>query len=126
MKPCGNTLVNLLVDENRQNLLKKIALNLPDIILNTRQLFDLELLANGALSPLKGFMNGSDYESVLDRMRLQDNMLWPVPVCLDISETISRRLEVGQSLALRDPEGFLLAILHIEDIWPVDPKKEAI
>jgi sulfate adenylyltransferase len=125
MDPYGNTLVNLLVDEARQNLLKKISLNFPDLTLNARQTCDLELLATGAFSPLKGFMNGSDYESVLDRMRLQDNTLWPIPVCLDVSETIARRLEVGQSLALRDPEGFLLAILHVEDLWPIDHKKEA-
>jgi sulfate adenylyltransferase len=122
----GNTLINLLVDEKRRKLLNQISLNLQDITLNDRQRCDLELLANGAFSPLKGFMNSSDYESVLDRMRLQDGTLWPIPVCLDISETIARKLEVGQSLGLRDPEGFLLAILHIEDIWPVDHNKEAI
>ncbi|MFH0726857.1 MAG: hypothetical protein V2B19_10990 [Pseudomonadota bacterium] len=58
-------------------------------------------------------------------MRLQDNTLWPIPVCLDATETVARRLEAGQSLALRDPEGFLPAILHVEDLWPVDHKKEA-
>jgi len=59
-------------------------------------------------------------------MRLQDGTLWPIPICLDILETIARKLEVGQSVGLRDPEGFLLAILHIEDIWPVDHNKESI
>ncbi|MFH0726853.1 MAG: hypothetical protein V2B19_10965 [Pseudomonadota bacterium] len=48
--------------------------------------------------------------------------LWPIPVCLDATETVSRRLEAGQSLALRGPEGFLLAILHVEDLWPIDHK----
>jgi sulfate adenylyltransferase len=66
-----------------------------------------------------------DYESVLDRMRLQNNTLWPIPVCLDVSETKANSLEAGQSVTLRDPEGFLLAVLHIEDIWPVDRDKEA-
>ena len=126
MEPYGNRLINLMVDETRRNLFKKISLNLPDITLTARQLCDLELLATGAFSPLRGFMKGPDYESVLYRMRLQDNTLWPLPVCLDISEKIARSLEVGQSLALRDTEGFLLAILHIEDIWPIDTKREAL
>lgn len=125
MVPYGETLVNLLVDEARQTLLKNISLNLTDISLNDRQLCDLELLATGALSPLTGFMNNADYESVLDRMRLQDGTFWPMPVCLDVSETIARGLEVGQSVALRDFEGFLLAVMEIEDIWPVDRTKEA-
>ena len=121
----GRDFVNLLVDDDRSAALKEIAFNIPDIILNERQLCDLELLATGAFSPLKGFMNRADYESVLDRMRLQNDVLWPVPICLDISDLQARTLEAGQSVALRDPEGFLLAIMHIEDIWSVEREKEA-
>lgn len=123
--PHGGSLVNLLVDEARSALLKDIALNLPDIILNDRQLCDLELLATGAFSPLDGFMTRSDYESVLNRMRLQSGLLWPMPICLSVSDTKGRTLEAGQSVTLRDPEGFLLAVMHIEDIWPVAREKEA-
>jgi sulfate adenylyltransferase len=121
----GGSLVNLLVDAQRSALLKEIAFNLPDITLNDRQLCDLELLATGVFSPLQGFMTRSDYESVLDRMRLQNDVLWPIPICLDIPDTQARTLEVGQSVAIRDPEGFLLAIMHIEDIWPIECEKEA-
>jgi sulfate adenylyltransferase len=86
---------------------------------------DLELLATGGFSPLKGFMTRSDYESVLDRMRLQNDVLWPIPICMDVGELQARSLEAGQSVALRDPEGYLLAVMHIEDIWPVEREKEA-
>lgn len=122
----GGSLVNLMVDEERAVVLKEIALNLPDITLSDRQLCDLELLATGAFSPLDGFMTRSDYESVLDRMRLQSGLLWPIPVCLSVSDTQARTLEAGQSVALRDSEGFLLAIIHMEDMWPVDREKEAM
>ena len=122
----GGSLVNLMVDEERAAVLKEIALNLPDITLSDRQLCDLELLATGAFSPLDGFMTRSDYESVLDRMRLQSGLLWPMPVCLSVSDTKARTLEVGQSVTLRDSEGFLLAIIHMEDMWPVDREKEAM
>jgi len=114
-----------LVEPGRGSVLKEVALNLPDIVLNERQMCDLELLAVGAFSPLQGFMTRSDYESVLDRMRLQNGLLWPLPICLDVSEMQARSLEAGQSLALKDPEGFLLAVMHIEDIWPVERKKES-
>ncbi len=124
--PANSKLVNLITDKDRADLLKEIALNLTDISLNDHQLCDLELLATGVFSPLDGFMVRSDYESVLDRMQLQDGTLWPVPICLDISRTKAVALEAGQSVALRDPEGFLLAILHIADIWPVDKDKESL
>jgi len=125
VEPHGGSLINLLVDDPRAAKLKEVAINLPDITLNDRQMCDLELLANGAFSPLTGFMTRSDYESVLDRMRLQNDILWPIPICLDVNELQAHNLEAGQSIALRDPEGFLLAVMHIEDIWKSDPEKEA-
>jgi sulfate adenylyltransferase len=121
----GGALVNLLVDDQRAAMLKDITVELPDITLNERQMCDLELLSTGAFSPLTGFMTRSNYESVLDRMRLQNEILWPIPICLDVNELQARNLEAGQSVALRDPEGFLLAVLHIEDLWKIDPEKEA-
>ena len=123
--PHGQELVNLLVDDERREILKDLSLHIPSITLSERQLCDLELIMNGAFSPLTGFMNQTDYESVLDRMRLQDGLIWPIPVCLDIPEVLADKLEAGQSVALRDPEGFMLAVLHIEDLWPIDKKREA-
>ncbi len=125
IEPHGEKLINLLVDDDRAEVLRGIARNLPDLSLNNRQLCDLELLATGVFSPLDGFMKRLDYESVLDRMRLQNDVVWPIPICLDVSETFAQTLESGQSIALRDPEGFLLAVLHVEEIWPVDRAKEA-
>jgi sulfate adenylyltransferase len=122
----GGHLINLLVSEQRACLLKDVAFNLPDIVLNERQMCDLELLATGGFSPLKGFMIRPDFESVLDRMRLQNGALWPIPICLDVTKARALRLEAGQSVALRDPEGFLLAVMHIEDIWPADRTKKAL
>jgi sulfate adenylyltransferase len=120
------TIVNLLVDEDQHQVLKKLTSTLPDVILNDRQICDLELLVTGVFSPLTGFMTRVDYESVLDRMRLSTGALWPVPVCLDVHEPLGRALEVGQSVVLRDPEGFLLGVMTLEDIWPVDREKEAM
>ena len=125
-EPHGGSLVNLIVDDQRAAKLKELAFNLADITLTDRQMCDLELLSIGAFSPLTGFMIRSDYESVLDRMRLQNDLLWPIPIYLDVDELQARKLEVGQSVALRDPEGFLLAIMHIEDIWQADRQKEAV
>jgi sulfate adenylyltransferase len=125
VEPHGGRLINLLVDAQRAVLLKDISLNLPDLALTERQLCDLELLATGAFSPLEGFMSRADYESVLDRMRLQDDTLMPIPICMDVKDLQAQQLEAGQSVALRDPEGYLLAVLHIEDIWPVEREKEA-
>jgi sulfate adenylyltransferase len=125
MNAQGKGLVQLLVDDQRAAKLKELSLHLTSITLNDHQLCDIELLANGAFSPLDGFMIRAEYEAVLDRMQLQDGTPWPIPICLGISEKLQRTLEAGQSVAVRDPEGFLLAVMHIEEIWAVDKARES-
>lgn len=121
----GGELVNLMVDEARAESLKGLSRDLKSITLSNAAVCDLELLMNGGFSPLTGFMNQTDYESVLDRMRLKDNTLWPIPVCLDVSEGEARGLDAGQFVALRDSEGFMLAVLRVESIWPIEKRPEA-
>ncbi|MGM0395033.1 MAG: bifunctional sulfate adenylyltransferase/adenylylsulfate kinase [Thermodesulfobacteriota bacterium] len=116
----------MLVNEKQHQILKDLTPSLPDVILNDRQICDFELLVTGVFAPLDGFMTRVDYESVLDRMRLSSGALWPVPICLDIHDTLAGTLEAGQSVVLRDPEGFLLGVMTLADIWPVDREAEAL
>jgi sulfate adenylyltransferase len=121
----GGKLVNLVVDSDSAEQLKEEAMGWPSITLNERQVNELELLMNGGFSPLEGYLGIKDYESVLTNMRLDDGTLWPMPVCLDVSPSIAEKLEVGQKVALRDPEGFMPAVLEISEIYEVDLEKEA-
>lgn len=101
------------------------AANLPSWDVDGRQSCDLELLLNGSFSPLTGFMSRLDYDRVLAEMRLANNALWPVPVVLDVSEAFAASIEPGQSIALRDAEGVLLAVLDVADKWVADRPAEA-
>ena len=87
----GGQHIDLRVGPERSELLKRLSTDLSSITLNDRQLCDFELLTIGAYSPLGGFMSRSDYESVLDRMTLQDGTIWPVPICLDCCGYIDER-----------------------------------
>lgn len=93
--------------------------------LTPRQLCDLELLTTGAFAPLTGFQTRADVESVGARMRLADGTLWPIPIELDVDAGTAARLTTGQPLALRDPEGVRLAVLHVDEVWPVDRATQA-
>jgi len=101
------------------------AADLPSWDLTARQLCDLELLMNGGFNPLKGFLGQADYESVVERMRLADGALWPMPITLDVSEAFAQGVEVGHDIALRDPEGVILATLSVSDKWTPDKRLEA-
>ena len=121
----GGQLVNLLVDSQTAEELKNNSQDFPAITLTQRQLCDLELLVNGAFSPLQGFMDQATWQSVIENSRLPDGLLWPIPINLDISARLAEQLKPGDKLALRDSEGFTPAILIVEDIWQVDKKAEA-
>lgn len=125
ISPYGGELKDLVVDAKRAAELKEASKDFPSWDLTPRQECDLELLLNGGFSPLEGFLGKADYESVVENMELSDGTLWPIPIQLDVSEEVKEELEEGGSLALRDAEGVMIAILHIEDIWQPDKEHEA-
>jgi sulfate adenylyltransferase len=123
--PHGGTLVDLIASEDRAAELKAESAHWPSWDLTPRQLCDLELLVNGAFSPLRGFLGQSDYESVCSTMRLADGTLWTLPVVLDVPEEVAEGLSPGSSLALRDPEGVMLAAIEVTELYRPDREQEA-
>ena len=123
--PHGGTLVDLQADEDAAAALKAESRDWPSHDLNSRQLCDLELLLNGAFSPLTGFLAKADYARVCEEMRLADGTLWPIPIMLDVSEELAKTLTAGSKLALRDGEGVMVAALDVQDVWKPDCEAEA-
>lgn len=123
--PHGGKLVNLLVEPERAGELRGASRDWPSWDLTPRQLCDLELLLNGGFSPLQGFLTQADYEAVCSSSRLADGTLWPIPVTLDLPEDLARKLGPGATVTLRDPEGVMLAVLHVEEVWQPDRLAEA-
>jgi sulfate adenylyltransferase len=124
--PHGGELINLIVDAERAAELKTQSRDFPSWDLTARHIRDLELLLNGGFSPLRGFMNKADYEGVCHNMKLASGVLWPMPITLDVTESFAKTLKPGSSkIALRDAEGVMLAVLHVEDVWQPDRRAEA-
>jgi sulfate adenylyltransferase len=123
--PHGGTLINLLLAGERAEEIKKASVEWPSWDLTPRQLCDLELLLGGGFSPLSGFMNRADFDSVCTDLRLADGTLWPIPITLDVTEEVASKLESSRPLALRDPEGVMLAVLQVSDLWPIDRETKA-
>ena len=95
---------------------------LNNIILNKRQLCDLELILNGGFSPLEGFMNQEDYISVLNNMRLSNGNIWTIPIVLSISdaELQKKNIQLANKLSLTNNENLPIANLTIESIYKPD------
>jgi sulfate adenylyltransferase len=118
--PHGGELVDLMATPERAAELKAASRDWSSWDLTPRQFCDLELLLNGGFSPLRGFMDRADHDAVCAGMRLADGTLWPIPIVLDVTPQLASTLKTGGMLALRDPEGVMLAALHVEEIWEPD------
>ncbi|RDH81035.1 MAG: adenylyltransferase [endosymbiont of Galathealinum brachiosum] len=125
MKYYGTELFSaLLSEEESEQLKKEIPVNCT-VTLSQRQLCDLEMIMNGAMNPLNGFMNELDYNSVLENMTLNNSLLWSLPVTLDISKEQLDGFDGDTQIGLCDEEGFMLAVMDVRSVWKADKNKEA-
>ena len=125
--PHGGTLVDLLAEGSEAGTLARQAANLPKIVVNPRELSDLEMLTVGALSPLIGFQGERDYRSVLETMHLEDGLAWAIPVTLSLDEEEVKRIGGAEAVALlAEEDGEPLAIVEVAEIYKRDRQKEAL
>jgi sulfate adenylyltransferase len=125
-KPHGGELKNLYTEGQDAEDEKVLARDLSSWDLTMRQLNDLEMLLNGAFSPLEGFMDADDYQGVLADMRLASGVMWPMPITLDVTEEFAESIEPGKRIALRDQEGVLIATMEVGSKFSPDKKAEAL
>ena len=123
--PHGGQLVNRMLDGERKTEAGARAASLPVIDLNRREMSDLLLIANGAFSPLRGFMRASEYHSMLEHMRLPDGILWPLPVTLSVGSSQIRSIRTPFQAALRSPDSVLVGSMVVEELFHVDKEYEA-
>jgi len=116
--------VSMLSREESERLKKDIPVNCM-VTLNQRHLCDLEMILNGALNPLAGFMSEVDYNSVLDNMTLSNSLLWTLPITLDVSKEQLDAFNGATEIGLCDQEGFMLAVMKLQSSWMPDKKNEA-
>lgn len=123
--PHGGTLINrILTGSAREEALKR-AVKLPRLHLDPWEESDLELIANGAFSPLTGFMKRADYENVVNNMRLANGTVWSIPVVLGVAPKIAGQLAVGREAALYAKNGELLGLIRVEEIFNFNQRLEA-
>ena len=124
-EPHGGELKNLYLDEVGARAEKTRSRDLPSWDMTARQTCDIEMLLNGAFSPLEGFLGEKDYRSVLAKTRLASGVIWPMPITLDVTPAFADKIKQGDTVALRDAEGVLIATMDVSSIYRPDKATEA-
>lgn len=123
--PHGGALIERVLQGAERQSARERAASLPSISIGSVALSDLELIGNGAFSPLTGFMGEADYRRVVDEMRLANGLVWSIPVTLSVSRETADGLSIGQEVALQDESGRAVAILQLAEKYAFDPRHEA-
>ncbi|HEX2194605.1 MAG TPA: sulfate adenylyltransferase [Candidatus Limnocylindria bacterium] len=123
--PHGGTLVDRTLRGSERDRAVERAASLPAIGIGSVALSDLDLIGNGAFSPLTGFMGEADYRGVVDDMRLASGLVWSIPITLPVSREAADGLSIGSEVALEDDSGRTVAILELAEKFTYDPRHEA-
>lgn len=123
--PHGGELVLNMAGEAERAELQARAKSLPEIVIGSRQLADLEMLAIGAYSPLGGFMKHADYLGVVNDMHLENGLPWSIPITLSATPEQAAAWKEGSQVALVNEQGTLQAVMTIEEKFAYDKQHEA-
>jgi sulfate adenylyltransferase len=123
--PHGGILVNRRVADAERAAFLERARTLPKLTVNAREASDLEMIAIGGFSPLTGFMDRADYESVVETMHLANGLAWSLPITLSLSKDDAIAVEKAKGAALHAEDGNLVAVLDANEVFPYDKKREA-
>ena len=123
--PHGGELIINMAGESEHAALLERASTLQQLEVGSRQLADLEMLAIGAYSPLRGFMTKADYLGSVNDMHLANGLPWSIPITLAASTEQAAKLKEGTEVALVNAQRTLQAIMTIEEKFGYDKQHEA-
>ncbi|NTW03469.1 MAG: sulfate adenylyltransferase, partial [Oscillochloris sp.] len=118
-------LAGVFVAPDRREALLQEVRHLPSIVLSPLSISDVELLTIGAVAPLTGFLTHADYERVVGEMRLASGQVWSIPITLPVDREFANSINEGQRVALREPDGHILAIVTVQEKFAYDKLREA-
>ena len=114
IKPHGGKLVNRITQKNTNGM---FSVSVSEDLAN-----DVENIADGIFSPLEGFLSKPDFDSVVTKGRLSNDLAWTVPIVLDVDKDSAQKAKDFKDIALQTTHG-VFAILHVEDSYTFDKTK---
>jgi sulfate adenylyltransferase len=117
IQPHGGVLVNRITKVDTTGL---FSITITEDLAN-----DVENIADGIFSPLEGFLGKQDFESVVSRGRLANDLAWTIPIVLDVDENTASKMKEAGNVLLQNPDGIGIAVLHVSETFSFDKEKTA-
>lgn len=117
MEPHGGKIIERVAEKGRAEKISSEAGEFKRIEIDSNIMSEVENIAYGAFSPLEGFMNKNEVLSVLDNMRLTNDLPWTIPIVLPIPE--KEGAEPGERVLLTH-KGEIVATMDVDEIFQID------
>ena len=118
--PYGGELKNLIIKDKslKNDLISKATY---EFECSERNACDVELLMVGAFSPLEGFMDENNYNSVIKNNRNTNGLLFGLPIVFDSN---NEKVKAGETILLTYKKQ-KIAVLEVSSKWEPDKSLEA-
>ena len=108
-RPHGGRLINKFTSKKNMDGLFSI-----EVTIDLRN--DIENIADGTFSPLEGFMDQNDFESVVKSGHLKNGLAWTIPIVLDANEKTAVEIKDSREVILKN-NGDHFAVLNVEEVY---------
>lgn len=125
IQPHGGALINKKLPKMEKNRILEEIDDFQKIVVNSETIIVIKNIAFGVFSPLEGFMHANNYRYVLEHMYLENNVAWPFPITLDVSDEEVKDLKPDDQIILTNSENTPIALMKIDDIYGYDKKEYA-
>ncbi len=110
-QPHGGKLVNRITNKSQNNLFS--------VQVNADLANDIENIADGIFSPLEGFLLKADFDNVIKKGRLANDLPWTIPIVLDVDKETATKMKDAKDVGL-SVNGTNFAVLHVEEVYTFD------
>jgi sulfate adenylyltransferase len=117
IRPHGGKLINRLSQKSPAGSFS--------ITVNEDLANDVENIADGIFSPLEGFLGQQDFDAVVSRGRLANDLAWTVPIVLDVDKETAKKAKQAGTVSLKTAGNGEFAVLYVEETYTFDKKKTA-
>ena len=122
----GGGLVNRFIPEVERKYLFSKAESLKSYTISDSDLAAFYRIADGGLSPLEGPMSEAEFHRVLDEENIErggKKYAWTIPIVFPVSKRDKEKLQVGETVVVKNEFGFIIGTLEITDIYAFDKDK---
>lgn len=125
IKPHGGKLVERVLSAEEGAQAQAEIASMFQLTVSQETVSEIQNIARGVFSPLEGFLNRAELESVVTKGHLSNGLAWTIPILLAVEEFQASALREGETLALMNDGGVPLALLHLEEKYRFDKGKIA-